>query len=430
MRRMNILLIEINTFIPPAVPISLAYIGALAKAEGFGVHIIAVGEGTPFSLRHLQGILKDVQPRLVGFSTYQRNALYVLGLAQTIKNMDHAIKTVVGGPQATFMPSAALEGGPIDYICRDEGEIAFLNIAKALRDEKASPIVSGCSCKLEDGRFHDGPSIIAYNNLDKYPSPYLTDGLIDFSKTEEAIMLTSRGCPYQCIFCYTPNAFKRKVRFHCIERVVEEMAWVLQRGVRKFWFADPSFSIDMERVDQLMEKILQKNLKGEIWLETRADLIDEALLKKMKAAGVTQVAYGLESASEKVLSRLKKKISLQHIRRAIKLTQRQGLDVELFTQYGLPNETFEEAMMTLQFLKENNVPIRGNSNSQQTQIYFGTELFDHHAKYGIRPLEESFPPYLSMGDQYETSCLSAVDIKKIKAMWEKESLDGAKRKVS
>jgi len=427
---MNILLIEINTFIPPAVPISLAYIGACAKAEGFGVHIIAVGEGTPFSLRHLQGIIKEVKPRLVGFSTYQRNVLSVLGLAQSIKAMDRAIKTVIGGPQATFMPSAALDEGPIDYICRDEGEIAFLNIAKALRNEKTFPIVSGCSCKTEDGRFHEGPSVIPDHDLDEYPSPYLTDGLIDFSNIEEAIMLTSRGCPFQCIFCYTPNAFKRKVRFHSIDRVVEEMAWVAQKGLRKFWFADPSFSIDMERVDQLMERILQKNVKGEIWLETRADLIDEALLKKMKAAGVTQVAYGLESASEKVLSFLKKKISLPDIRRAIKLTQQQGLDVELFTQYGLPNETFAEAIITLQFLKENSVPIQGNSNSQQTQIYFGTELFARYAQYGIRPLEKSFPPYLSIGDQYETSCLSAADIQKIKAMWQKESLDGAKRKVS
>jgi radical SAM superfamily enzyme YgiQ (UPF0313 family) len=272
--------------------------------------------------------------------------------------------------------------------------------------------------------------VIPYRNLDEYPSPYLTDGLIDFLKTEEAIMLTSRGCPYQCIFCYTPNACKRKVRFHSIERVVEEMAWVSQKGLRKFWFADPSFSIDMERVDQLLDRILQKRVKGEIWLETRADLIDKALLKKMKAAGVTQVAYGLESASEKVLSFLKKKISLSHVRKAVKLTQEQGLDVELFTQYGLPNETFAEAIMTLQFLKDNNVPIRGNSNSQQTQIYFGTELFDHHAQYGIRPLEKSFPPYLSIGDQYETSCLSAADLQKIKAAWQKESLDGAKRKVS
>ena len=106
------------------------------------------------------------------------------------------------------------------------------------------------------------------------------------------------------------------------------------------------------------------------------------------------------------------------------------MDVELFTQYGLPHETFEDAMLTLKFLKDNNVPIQGNSNSQQTQIYFGTDLFDHHQKYGITPLEKDTPGYVAIGDQYQTPCLSHAEIQKIKSIWEQESQDGGKRKVS
>ncbi|MDY6863795.1 MAG: radical SAM protein, partial [Thermodesulfobacteriota bacterium] len=234
----------------------------------------------------------------------------------------------------------------------------------------------------------------------------------------------------RCVFCYTPNAFKRKVRFHSIERVVEEIEWIYRKGVKKFWFADPSFSINIERVDQLMEEILIKDLKIQIWLETRADFVNADLLKKMKAAGVYLVAYGLESASEKVLEGLKKNISLDDMRRAVKLTQRQGIDVELFTQFGLPGETFADAMKTLQFLKDNRVKIRGNSNSQQMQLYFGTEILDSYRKYGIYPIKGDTLPYISVGRQYETEHLSYNDLKKISTLWEKESLDGVKRKVS
>jgi len=427
---MNLLLFEINPFTPPSVPISLAYIGAYAQANGFGVKIITLGEGTPFSLRHLQTLIEEYKPGLVGFSTYQRNIFYVLGLANAIKKIAPEIKTVIGGPQATFLPSVSLAQSSIDFICREEGELAFFTIAKTLLEDSAIPLVPGCSCKLEDGRFSDGPPLIGYTNLDHLPSPYLSDGLIDFEKIDEAILLTSRGCPYQCIFCYTPNAFKQKVLFHSIERVIEEIERIVKRGIKKIWFADPSFSFRMERVDELMENILKKNFKLDIWLETRADLINTELLKKMKRAGIKQVAYGLESASEKVLSKLKKKISLDQIRKAIDLTHQQGIGVELFTQFGLPHETFEDAMTTFRFLKDNQVPIRGNSNSQQTQIYFGTELYTHHKKYGVFPFENQTPPYLSIGDQYETSCLSSGEIKKIKAIWEKESLDGGKRMVS
>ena len=303
-------------------------------------------------------------------------------------------------------------------------------LATMIQNEENTYSACGCSCRQEDGSFQRGDSFSNAPDLDDYPSPYLEDDLIDFQSVDEAIMLTSRGCPYQCIFCYTPNAFKRCVSYHSIERVVEEMAWINKKGIKKFWFADPSFSMKMDRVDQLMDEILRKNITGEIWLETRADLIDEALLKKMKAAGVRQVAYGLESGSENVLSQLKKKISLDDVRRAIGLTHKQGLDVELFSQYGLPNETFDDAMMTLRFLKDNDVPIQGNTNPQQTQIYFGTDLYDNHQSWGIFPLAKDTPPYISIGDQYETSCLSTEEIRKIKAVWEKESLDGGKRKVS
>ena len=427
---MNILLIEINTFIPAAVPISLAYIAAYARSKGFGAKVLSIGEGTPFSLRRLQQTIDEIHPRLVGFSTYQRNIPFVLGLAKAVKEYDRAIKTIIGGPQATFLPEHALEGTAIDFICREEGERTVAGLAEMIQRGDETFSACGCSSKQEDGTFRWGNSFDESLDLDDYPSPYLENGLVDYHSIDEAIMLTSRGCPYQCIFCYTPNAFKRRVNFHSIDRVVEEMAWINKQGINKFWFADPSFSMKMERVDQLMEQILNRNITGEIWLETRADLIDEALLKKMKAAGVRQVAYGLESASENVLCRLKKKISLDDVRRAIRLTHNQGMDVELFSQYGLPNETFDDAMMTLQFLKDNNVPIQGNSNPQQTQIYFGTDLYDNHQSWGIRPLEKNMPPYISIGDQYETSCLSTEKIRKIKAVWEKESLDGGKRKVS
>lgn len=427
---MNILLVEINTFIPAAVPLSLAYLAAFVRNHGFNVRIIALGEGTPFSLQSLKQLLDDFQPRLVGLSAYQRNIPFVLGLTKTIKAMKPSVKIIIGGPQATFMPSVAIERSLVDFICREEGERALLNAAIAVDSNVEPSPVAGCAGKGEDGRFREGPSIEACPDLDAYPSPYLTPGLIDFTTMDEAIMLTSRGCPYQCIFCYTPHAFKRQVRFHSIERVVEEMAWIHRNGVHKFWFADPSFSFNMRRVDQLMEQIIHQDLKAQIWLETRADLIEAELLMKMKAAGVRQIAFGLESASERVLTTLKKNISLQHVRRAIELTRKHGIGVELFSQYGLPNETVADALMTLQFVKDNHVPIQGNTNPQQTQIYFGTELYNNHEQWGIRPLEQQRPPYISIGDQYETSCLSIADIQKIKEIWQRESLDGGKRKVS
>jgi anaerobic magnesium-protoporphyrin IX monomethyl ester cyclase len=107
-----------------------------------------------------------------------------------------------------------------------------------------------------------------------------------------------------------------------------------------------------------------------------------------------------------------------------------GLDVELFSQYALPNEELEDAMATLQFVKDCGVKIQGNTNAQQMQLYFGSDICSNHARYGVTPLRESFPPYLSVGAEFETRWMSKREIDEIKRAWRAESLDGGKRVVS
>ena len=95
-----------------------------------------------------------------------------------------------------------------------------------------------------------------------------------------------------------------------------------------------------------------------------------------------------------------------------------------------PNETREDALLTLEFVKDCGVKIRGNSNAQQMQLYFGAELYSTHRERGIKPLRESFPPYLAIGSAFETDWMSEAEIKQVERAWRAESLDGGKRMVS
>ena len=243
-------------------------------------------------------------------------------------------------------------------------------------------------------------------------------------------MLTSRGCPHHCMFCYTPPAFKHKVSFHSIDRVMEEIKWISERGVRRLWFADPNISFKPSRSIELLDRILTEGLDVEIWLQTRADLVSEALMKKMKRAGVTTIAFGLESASKRVLSKLGKHISAEKVAEAIKLAQSQDIEVELFTMFGLPYETFEDAVETLEFVKRNKVKIMGNTNSQQMQIYFGAPMSQQYKEYNIRPLNKKRPAYISIGCQYETEYMNHQEIHKMQELWRAHSLDRGRRIVS
>jgi len=289
--------------------------------------------------------------------------------------------------------------------------------------------VPGWSGRGPDGDLWDGPSLAPCRDLDEYPSPYL-DGTLDPGKMDEAILLASRGCPYRCAFCYTPKAFGTRIRVHSLERVVEELAWIRRQGLRSFWFADPSFTLQADRVHLLFDALLREGLDMRIWLETRVDLVDAELLGKMKAVGVHTVAYGLESAASHVLKRIGKALDLDQVAKAIRSTLEAGLDVELFSQYGLPGERIEDARRTLTFVRENRVPIQGNTNAQQMQVYFGTQIQEEAERYGINAFDESFPPYLSIGSRYETEWMKTAELEEMGRRWKAASEDGGKHIVS
>jgi hypothetical protein len=167
-----------------------------------------------------------------------------------------------------------------------------------------------------------------------------------------------------------------------------------------------------------------------MWVETRADLIHQELIHLMKRAGVGLVAMGLESAFPEVIRSLNKQLAPEQIREAARRALEAGLDVELFSQYALPQERQEDALATLQFVKDCGVKIRGNTNAQQMQLYFGSQICAAPDRYGIVPLRETFEPFLSIGTEFATQWMSKEQIEQVRRAWAAESQDGGKRVVS
>ena len=427
---MKVLLIDLSPFTEAVTPVSLGYIGAALAGSGHEVKVISIGQSSTVSISGLERFLGEFQPALVGFGTYQRNLPHIIALARLIKQKLPRASIVLGGPHASLMPDEGLAALPdVDYLCRGEGEAAIEAIAEAVLSDETSQAVPGATRRTSDGGIVTGPSIEPARDLDRYPSPWLS-GILDPASMSESIMLASRGCPYSCVFCYTPAAFDRRIQYNSIDRVLEEIAYVAERGTGRLWFADPNFSFSEKRVIGILEGILSRNLEVEMWVETRADMLTPELIRLMKRAGVYLVAMGLESASPNVYPGLNKNLQPEEIREAARLALEAGLDVELFSQFALPNEKLEDAMATLQFVKDCGVKIQGNSNAQQMQLYFGSEICADSARYGVIPLRESFPPYLSIGTEFETRWLSKREIDEIKGAWRAESLDGGKRVVS
>jgi radical SAM superfamily enzyme YgiQ (UPF0313 family) len=159
-----------------------------------------------------------------------------------------------------------------------------------------------------------------------------------------------------------------------------------------------------------MQGIIKKRWKVEIWCETRSDLVDAQLIRLMAKAGVKYIAYGLESVDQDVNKALNKPIDLRQFAEIIKMTQSAGIEPEVFTLYGLPKQTRESALRTLRFLRGLGVKISYNSAGQQLFLFFGTDVFNHPRKYGIRLLKKRAPMYLSAGTDFETDWMTKKDI--------------------
>ncbi|MDD5451743.1 MAG: radical SAM protein [Desulfovibrionales bacterium] len=416
-----VLLINSNRTSPVSssdtIPISLGYIGAFLRDNGFEIVLWDDLKDRPLSLLKIREFILDRRPLYVAFSAYMENMENIRLLAKFIKELDPRIPIVIGGPQATFMPTEALlDLRHMDVISRGDGEIVARDLACSLQKGLPLSFVRGISYKVEN-RLYDNPMAEETgDDLDTYPSPYLTN-VLDLSHKDTAILLTSRGCVYPCVFCYTPRAFHHKVKIHSIERVLEEIRHCVKRGIRQFWFADPNFSFSRERLECLLDKIIEQGLDIRFWCQTRYDLVDASLLMKLKRAGAATIAYGMESGSPRVLDTIRKKLDLDRLSKAIKLAQSFGVNVELFTLYGLPGETFADAYETVRFVKNHGVRIEGNSCSQQLQVYFGTEIQRDYRKFGIIPQPQYKPRYLSIGDDFETENLTSKEIKRLKALW-------------
>jgi len=413
----NFLLINVNYDTRFTVSLPLPYILAYLKSLGYGGDIVYDVRETPLSLHGLEMWIHKLEPAVIGFTAYQRNMERIRFLSHYVKTHHKNIHILLGGPQIIRMPSVALkELEDIDIICREEGEIVTAAIGECLKKNRPLSSVGGITIR-EDGRIIDTDFRLDLpEDLDHYPSPYLND-IIDLKGISTAPMLASRGCKSHCLFCITPSFSRAKIRHHSAKRVLDEMEYLADKGVQGFSFADPNFTASPEKTLEILRGKIDRGIKTPLWCETRADLVDKQMLKTLREAGASKIAFGLESASQEVLKGMGKGIDLKHLRQIVDIAQSLGLQVQLYSIYGLPGETVEQARQTLDFVRACKVPIETNSLAQQMQLYFGSIYERNPRKYGFKALPFYRPAYISIGDQYETESLTKKDIRKIRNLW-------------
>jgi anaerobic magnesium-protoporphyrin IX monomethyl ester cyclase len=358
-----------ESFIVP--PLGLAYIAASLRQAGYRVTIKdAIAE--QMSWPELGDFLKSKRPDILGLNTMTPvidNAFASARLARP-----YVSQIIVGGPHVSVWKQEVFQHCPeIDFGVIGEGERTMVELADNLAAGRSPSSVPGV-ISLDFA----GPPRSLIANLDTLPFPARDLLPLDkyhyhFSKHKSVTTLfTSRGCPFHCIFC-DKSVFGSRWRGRSAANTLLEVDEIVKTyKIKSLIIYDDLFTLKKERVREFCEGILSRGYKLDWKCESRVNLVDLEILKLMKRAGCSMIAYGVESGNQRGLDYLNKKIRIKDIRRAFALTHQADIDTMAYFILGIPVESYEEELNTIKFAKEI------NSTYAQFSIlspYYGTKIF-------------------------------------------------------
>lgn len=299
--------------------------------------------------------IKEINPDVIGISVLSPKVLSAFKVASIAKECNTEVKIVCGNHHPTTMPEEILADENIDFVIRGEGEITFYELLKKLQTERpVFETIKGLSFK-QNGQFIHNEKRELIKNLDDLPQvdrSLLLD-IDTYSCDQLSMMMTSRGCPYNCGFCASKTIWDRKVRYRSIDRVIDEINDLKKNfGIQNITLMDDAFTINKKRVEDFCKALLDKRVKIAWSCLTRVDIISHDLLKLMKKAGCTKIIIGVESGSERILKLTNKNLTLEEIRSAVKVIRECKMYWAGFFLFGVPTESEEEIYATLNFMKE------------------------------------------------------------------------------
>ena len=311
--------------------------------------------------------IESFRPGIIGLSATTPVIMDAYRTAKVIKSAYPDTPIVIGGRHSTSEPFYTLEQCPdIDIVCRGEGEKTMLDLANGLPLD----VIQGITFRKQNGEFVANQDRAPIEDLDKLPYPgwHLLDQDFYFRPNISmmrgdymlsATMMTSRGCPYRCAFCQSPELLdlygRNYMRFHSVDRVIGEIEYLMDRfKIMGISFSDDLFSIKKERVVAICDSIINRgiNKKLKFTVNLRSDRVDGEILSALKEAGCIHVVYGSESGSEATLKRMSKSLNVSENIEAIKLAKRYGLAAEANIVIGTPGETRADFLETIRFLKK------------------------------------------------------------------------------
>jgi anaerobic magnesium-protoporphyrin IX monomethyl ester cyclase len=285
------------------------------------------------------------KPDLLGVSLVTRRLYGMHYVVSRVKDLLPGIKVVIGGPHVNTYPKETMGFGFIDYVLPGFGEITFPQLVEAIangEEEAELKKINGLFFKI-DGKINNNPLVRDVENLDDLPFPNrklinLQDYYAAADRKPMTTIYSSRGCPFQCIYC---DVQEKKWLCRSAVNVVDEFEEISDMGIKYVHVFDDSFNINRQRVIDICNEIIRRGLKITWSTRGRVFPFDDEMAQLFKESGGNRWHIGVETFDREIMKSIKKGITIEQVENFFKITHKYSIDTMAYFMIGFPNETAE-----------------------------------------------------------------------------------------
>lgn len=326
-------------------PVGLGVIGEMLGACGIHYEVIDFSLG--YNADYLKTRIDAFMPDAIGISmmTFRYEQTYLM--LNEIKEMYPRLRIIAGGPHVTAWRLKVLEQCPaIDFGICSEGEYSVVELCAG-----SMPLTA-----IKGLVYRNGGQVLftgerdLIHDLDSIPFPKYAK--FELNKYQKIVQInSSRGCPYKCIFCQSCSVLGKQWRSRSASNIVDEIRFWLDKGYVNFTFVADNFTMNKNLIYQLCDLLEEQKLTGINFSApgVRVDLVDYALLKRMRGVGFNHIAFGIEAGNNKVLAALKKGFTIEQAEESVGNAIKLGFAVKLYFLVGSPYETLSDVRESINF---------------------------------------------------------------------------------
>ncbi len=332
--------------------LGLAYLAALLRDKGYEVSLI---DANILNLSKEQIIdkINEIKPDYVLYNAITDNLHDTISWIRGIRK-EYDKPVIIGGPHMEIYPKETLTHECIDYGVVGDGWETLPELLNALEKKRDLTAVKGLVFR-KDGEVVMTEKRAKTVSLEDVPFPardLLPNEKYDMiaSKAKPlTIMITALGCPFRCTYCCTDTNLRARSAEHIVAEVEE---CINKYGIKEIEFYDETFTVNKKTMKRFLDLIEEKGLKFNFSVRTRVDCVDEELIQRMAKNGCVRINFGIESGDENVLKATNRNMSIDTIRKSVKLANDAGIMTFGFFMIGLPQDTKESIEKTLKLMLE------------------------------------------------------------------------------